>query len=438
MSEQVLPSRRLLKLRTQTASQRRRGHTGFENFLREILTTFVRCPAANVDREIERWMSRMVAELQVDRSSLFQVDNVAGTLLNSHQAARRGIPKAPQVDAFKTFPWTAAKVLGGRVVRFDSPDDIPRRAALDRENYQRVGLRSNVIVPLMVGGHALGGLSFASLVGVPDWTPAKVRRLKLVASVFANALMRKRAVLERRNLLEEHSRLSRASTVGELAASLAHELNQPIGALIANAEAAKRFLAASKPAVKCALDAVGDIETSVNRAEEVVARVRNLFKSVETQRSTVRISQILADVSDLLQLDLVSCGVELRIDVADDLPPLLVDKVQICQVMTNLLSNALDAMANNREQPRRVEIAASQKEPGWLTLTVSDTGTGVEATAAARIFDTFFTTKPTGMGMGLAICRSILEVHGGSIRLAASSSPGATFEIRVPLHGYEE
>ena len=438
MSGQALASRPLLGVRADTVRHGSRESTGFEEFLREILAIFVRCRAIDIDREIERWMARMVAELEVDRSNLFQVDNPAGTLLNTHHWSRPGIPTLRRFDAFKAFPWIASKVLVGKVVQLSSVSDIPCSAVVDRESYRRHGLRSHVIVPLLVGRRALGGLAFASLVGVPDWTTVKMRRLKLVASVFANALMRKHAVLERRNLLDEYRRVGRASMVGELAASVAHEINQPIAALIANAEAAKRFLAAPQPGLRRALEAVVDIECSVTRANEVIGRIQSLFRSAETKRSTVSVRKILADVSDLLQLELVSREIELRIDLATDLPPLLVDRVQICQVMTNVLTNAFDAMADNGARPRRVEIAGFQKHRAWLTITISDTGGGVEPSVAARIFDAFITSKPTGVGMGLAICRSIVKAHGGTMRLAASSSHGATFEIRLPVHGEQE
>jgi signal transduction histidine kinase len=176
------------------------------------------------------------------------------------------------------------------------------------------------------------------------------------------------------------------------------------------------------------------IVTEGNRAAEVIRRVRALVNKTDTQRASLDINSIIGEVIALVQHELVSRGVSLRMELAPALPPVLADRVQLQQVLINLVMNGIEAMELVTDRARELAIRSRQDEAGRLLTTVEDNGTGISAENIDRMFNMFFTTKSRGMGMGLSICRSIIEAHGGRISATNNAGPGTTFQFTLPLH----
>jgi PAS domain S-box-containing protein len=225
----------------------------------------------------------------------------------------------------------------------------------------------------------------------------------------------------------------RVTTLGELAASIAHEVNQPLAGVVANAEACLRWLRRGTPDVDTACRAVEWIIDDGNRASEVIRRVQALAKKTEIEEVPLDLNDVVREVVALVQRELNSHRVSLRMELAPALPLILGDRVQLQQVMINLVMNGIEAMQPVTDRPRELAIR-SQHETQQVLVSVTDCGVGISAENADRLFNAFFTTKSGGMGMGLSICRSIMEAHGGRLWARASMPHGATFQFTLPVN----
>jgi PAS domain S-box-containing protein len=256
------------------------------------------------------------------------------------------------------------------------------------------------------------------------------------ASVIVDITERKRAEEETkriRRLEGEMRRASRAEMMGGLTASLAHELNQPLAAVQTTAQAARRFLARKTPALDRVKVAIDDVIQDDARAAEIIRNVRALFQRDEAQMSSVDLRQILYDVDRIVRADAASKNVTLQLNLPTTLSTVIGNRTQLIEALMNLVSNEIDSVCESDGGPRKVEMRASQPEAGRIHVSVRDSGKGIEPGIMPRLFDAFFTTKPKGMGMGLAIVRSIIENHGGHLRATRNPDRGATFEFDLPV-----
>jgi signal transduction histidine kinase len=265
-----------------------------------------------------------------------------------------------------------------------------------------------------------------------SWPPQIVRRLHTVAEIFGYALERKRVIIEMLQLRNQLTYISRVNTMGELAASLAHEINQPLAAIQSNAEAIQSMLESEPPDLDEIRAAVGDIVADDARAGDTIRRLRALFRREKLAHSEIDLGELMHEVSQIIRSDAVIRKVSLILDLRQPLRAVLADRIQIQQAIINLLLNAFDAVSEMEEKSRQVTLSALAEDSGCLRILVRDSGKGIESEALPRIFDAFFTTKPGGMGMGLAISRSIVEAHGGRLSVLSDPGHGSTFEITLP------
>src|SRR3984885_8871206 len=222
------------------------------------------------------------------------------------------------------------------------------------------------------------------------------------------------------------ARANRVTSMGELAASLAHEVNQPIAAAVTNASTCLRWLSRDQPDLQEARAAASRIVQDGKRASEIVKRVRQLFKKDTLQREPVDLNEIIREMMLLLRSETSQFAVLVRVELAADLPEVMGDRVQLQQVLMNLMTNSIDAM-KDVDGTRELTIQSQRFEDGQLLISVSDTGVGLPSEQADKIFNSFFTTKTQGTGMGLSISRSIVESHGGRLWAGANSPRGANF-----------
>jgi two-component system sensor kinase FixL len=226
--------------------------------------------------------------------------------------------------------------------------------------------------------------------------------------------------------------VTRVTTLGELAASIAHEVNQPLAAVVTNGEAGLRWLARDEPDLGEARSALNRIVADAKRAGQVIVRIRSLARKAPTQMVAVHLGEAIDDVIPLVQRELMRHRVRLTLDLDEGLPPVVADRVQLQQVMINLVVNAIQAMETVVGRPREIAIRAGRDADGRVLVAVRDSGVGLDTATAGRLFDPFYTTKSGGMGMGLSICRSIMEAHGGRIWATPNSGPGSTFQFSLP------
>ncbi|UPJ53887.1 PAS domain S-box protein [Bradyrhizobium sp. 200] len=248
---------------------------------------------------------------------------------------------------------------------------------------------------------------------------------------------RRQAEVELHEAQVNLAHVTRVTALGELAASIAHEVNQPLAAVVTNAAACQRWLGRETPDLKEARGTLEAIIKDANRAGEVIQRVRALVNKTTDQKTPLDINEVVKDVISLVQHELLNHRVLLRLELPPALPPVLADRIQLQQVVLNLVINGIEAMHPVTDRPRELIIRTSHDDAGHIAVMVKDCGVGVATDHADRLFDAFFTTKSGGMGMGLSICRSIVGAHGGWLSASGNAGPGATFQFTLPLRQEE-
>lgn len=235
----------------------------------------------------------------------------------------------------------------------------------------------------------------------------------------------------------ELAHVTRVTTLGELTASIAHEINQPLAAVIANADACLAWLQRSPPDLKAAHRSVEWIIEDGKRASDVIGRVRALAKRTDIEMVPLDANLVVREAVALVQREMASHAVSVRMELSSCLPKIFGDRIQLQQVLINLIMNGIEAMEDVHDRPRELAIRSAADGEGAMRVSVADCGVGIDDQAIDRLFTPFFTTKSGGMGMGLSICRSIIEAHGGRLSAAPNQSGGATFQITLPLHREE-
>jgi PAS domain S-box-containing protein len=238
--------------------------------------------------------------------------------------------------------------------------------------------------------------------------------------------------------MTELAHITRVTMLGELAASIAHEVSQPIAAIVTNGDAALRWLNREVPDYGEAFQAINDMIRNARRSSEVIRRVRALAQKRDPHYARLSINAMVEESVELVSHELQTHRTALAVELASEQPIVRGDRVQLQQVIVNLLMNGVQAMTSITDRPRRLKVCTRVDDENTVFVAVRDSGTGISKENATRLFSAFFTTKADGMGMGLSICRSIVEAHGGTIGVAAHEGPGATFEFSLPPYRPDE
>jgi signal transduction histidine kinase len=252
----------------------------------------------------------------------------------------------------------------------------------------------------------------------------------LIAWLVHERQFRRRAERTARETMSELTQLNRMATAGELSATIAHEVNQPLTGIVTRANAALRWVSTDNPELAKVRDALHQIVTAGHHASDVVTSVRAMFRKDTQERGPVDINKLIRSVLGLVYMDLRKHSIEVRTDLSEHLPPLIGNEVQLQQVTLNLVMNAVEAMTS--AEPRMLSIKSQYTERGSIHVSIEDTGSGIGPANLDRIFKPLFTTKARGMGMGLSICRSIIESHNGRIWASAGASRGSVFQFELP------
>jgi C4-dicarboxylate-specific signal transduction histidine kinase len=231
----------------------------------------------------------------------------------------------------------------------------------------------------------------------------------------------------------ELTRMSQLTTMGAMAASIAHEINQPLAAIITEGQTGMRWLSKATPDLKEAAASLRRIIENADRVSTIINGIRAMFKTDSGDKSDIKINELVLEVLSFADGELHRGGIVARMDLAENLPRTRVDRVQLQQVILNLISNAVEAMRSVSGRPRLLTIKSEFHAPDGVLITFKDTGTGIAEHDLNRIFAPFVTTKSNGMGMGLAICRSIMEAHGGRIWVTPGKPHGSTFHAFLPI-----
>ena len=390
--------------------------------------------AATIEEATPRMLRAMGECLGWDVGALWRVDREAEALrcVELWHKASIEVPEFERVSRELTF--VPGLGLPGRVWSSLEPEYIldvvpdenfPRGPIAERE-----GLHAAFGFPILLGGEVLGVIEFFSReIRQPD--QELLNLLATIGSQIGQFIERKRAEEALRRVQMQLVHANRIATMGQLSASITHEVNQPITAAVTYASAARRWLSAEPPNFRKVDDALADIIEAGDRAGEVVGRIRALIKKAPARKGAVAINDAILEVIALTRTEAANNSVSVRTQLAEGLPRIQGDRVQLQQVLVNLIINAIEAMRDVGEEERELLIS-SRNEPDGVSVEVRDSGPGFAQATLDRVFEAFYTTKPSGLGLGLSICRSIIEAHGGRLWANANLPRGASFQFALP------
>lgn len=293
-----------------------------------------------------------------------------------------------------------------------------------------VSLDSFFTAPLF----ALGMNQILDLVAPITYVTSAFVVTRLISRLRKSNEERQRAEETLRKAQAELAHVTRVMSMGEIATSIAHEVNQPLAAIVNNASACLRWLASDSPNVDEAQEAARAIVRDGTRAGEVIARIRASLRKTDPQKRPVDVSRTIRDVVSVLRDEAVRNSVDLRLNLTEPLPFVWGDRVQLQQVILNLMMNGIEATTKSLDQPREILIRTKHNGSEKVLISVQDSGIGINGQDVEKIFDPFYTTKPHGLGMGLAISRSIIEGHGGKLWATPNDGAGMTFQFTLPTY----
>jgi signal transduction histidine kinase len=340
--------------------------------------------------------------------------------------------------------WSSTPVLAekgshlSRIATSRLPTHIPDFAAVEadlRDDFWKaivkVGFRTSLFVPLLKDNEIVGIITLGRK-QVQPFTDKQISLFRDFAAQATIALESTRRERRYREMQMELARVNRVATIGQLTASITHEVNQPLASARNNLTAALNFLNKTPPDLVEVREALACAVKDIDRTGTVVGGIRALMQKAPTRTDSVDLNEALREVLELTHGEALTHGVSVRTQLADGLPLIQGDRVQLQQVVVNLILNAVQAMGAVADRTREVLITTSQTEPNAVCLGVRDTGPGLSAKTLPRLFEPFYTTKPNGMGMGLSICRSIIEAHGGRLWATRCEPRGALFQFTIP------
>jgi PAS domain S-box-containing protein len=356
--------------------------------------------------------------------------NLAGIATDANDAFLRIVGYSRQELLAGQVQWATMTPPEYRAADARALEELRQRGSsqpYEKEYIRKDGAR----IPVLTGGTLMEGSEENGVAFVLDLTEQKETQAELAARRTAA----KRADEQLQALQAELAHATRVTTLGELSASIAHEVGQPLGAIVTSGEACLRWLGHSNPQPEEVRACVQHMIAEGRRASEIVLRVRSLTSRAAPQKMRLELNDVINEVVLLVQREVLNHRISLRLKLASELPPLLGDRVQLQQVLINLIMNGIQAMADIGDEPRELLVESRRDKEGHVVVAVQDSGTGIDPEDANRLFEAFFTTKSNGMGMGLSICRSIIEAHGGQLWASSNAGHGATFQCSLPSIG---
>jgi PAS domain S-box-containing protein len=392
--------------------------------------------AATIEEATPRILRAMGECLGWDVGALWRADREAEALRCVELWHNASIEVPEFERASREFTFVPGLGLPGRVWSSLEPEYVPD--VVRDENFprapvaEREGLHAAFGFPILLGGEVLGVIEFFSReIRQPD--QEMLNMLATIGSQIGQFIERKRAEEAFRKVQMQLEHANRVATMGQLSASITHEVKQPITAAVTYALAARRWLSAEPPNFREVDDALSLIVKEGNRAGEVVERIRALIKKVPTRDDAVAINDAILEVIALTRTEAANNGVSVRTQLAKGLSPVQGDRVQLQQVLLNLIINAIEAMRDVGEEERELLVRTRNEQDG-VSVEVRDSGPGFAPETLERVFEAFYTTKPGGLGLGLSICRSIIEAHNGRLWASPNVPRGAIFGFIAPAH----
>ena len=403
----------------------------FESLLWDLSARFSHLSEDAIDGEINQWLRRLVTMLGVDRGSFAELRPGQG-LFVTQSCALPGIDAYPWGPVDRALPWLSRELTAGRtVVLSQIPDDLPGCAAEERRYMAGCGMKAGIGIPVCIAGSLVCVLTFSTFRRPRAWPAEVVARLQMAGEVFANAVARRQSKQRLEQKQRELAHVGRVAAMGELASVIAHELDQPLTAVVTNAQAVRNLLRCGEPDMAEADEALKDVIDAAMRMSEIVQCERRLLRKSQGVLERVDLNDALREVELFIRAEARQSGARVTLDLLPDLPAVQGDRVQLQQVALNLARNGLQAM---REQPggQRELTLRTTADDAEVAFSVTDSGPPVEESFLGRMFEPFYTTKPNGLGMGLSISKSIIDGHRGRIWPVSNPGGGLTMHVALP------
>ncbi len=416
------------------AVRERREAARFESIVGELSAAMARVPADEVDREIELWLGKICQVLDLDRSAVYERDSPDQPVRATHTWVRPNFPAfPPNYEPEKLIQRSTALVMSGKTLVFADPSEIPVENQDARRMVAKYGPKASAAIPMWAGGRVIGAASFGKFRSAREWSPELLDQLALAVRLFGSAIERKQSENAIRAVRTELRVASRRNVMSELVASLSHEINQPLGAILSNLGGVARLLSQGNPQPAMALEAVNSAIDDTRRTADIVRRIRAMFKNQVEHKTAIGIRALIGEVVKLTAGEAAVRKISVQMEVTPSGQRVIGDTIQLQQCVLNLVMNAFDAIADANTDQRGVTVKVAPEKTGWVGVSVCDSGAGIDPAVANRLFEPFVTTKSEGMGLGLLVTRSIVESHGGRIWATPNSDRGTTFTFTLPV-----
>jgi len=383
---------------------------------------------------LEPLLREFARVLEVDAITFLTRDSSDGSLLVTNSVGlAANQPIIQRLNASRQLPWSVKMWGTGRpIVHSRRPVQLPREAWQERLVEEKTRTKSTLNVPIMHEGELRAVISGATVFRFREWSDQDLLSFRMIGSTLEHAAQLRRSKSELMQLRNDLKWAARAETNAKISASIAHELNQPLGTILNNAQAARRLLNSENPRLQEVRTALDDIITDDKRAADLVRNVRNLFRPGDRPDTILEVPTLFTEVERLTHSNARAKQASLEIEISRPLASIRGDQTQLIQAILNLVLNALDAVSQNRNRPAEVVLHACGRTEGAVHIAVRDNGSGIDPQTAPHLFEAFFTTKPEGLGMGLAIAHSVVERHGGNLTARSNRNGGSVFEFDLP------
>ena len=384
-----------------------------------------------IEAQLESALAQLVEHLGYDRCTYGELA-LDGSFTIVCSVAAAGLEPLPRGPRISDEPWLIDQIRAGRVVALpDLPNGLPGEAATDAEHCRRIGLKSHLSIPLHVGGRIVGALSFGGLRHAYRWPEQTIARLRVIGELLAGAIARTRSEEEARRLRGRLWHVDRAARIAALGAGIAHELNQPLAAILSNAQAGLAYLEHGEPSTGQMRAILKAVVRDAKRAAETIRSMRALLRRDEMERERIDVAATLREVLVLLTVELRHQGVRVEADLARGCWA-IADKAQIEHVALNLVMNAAAAMQACPRDQRVLQVSVADDGKGRIVVAVRDRGPGIAPEHREAVFEPFWTARSEGLGLGLPICRAIVQAHGGRIAAVSNPDRGVTLRFELP------
>ena len=408
----------------------------YERLLADLSARFANIPGERLEEEIEGALRHLLIFLGFDRCSYteFTADGWLNVVASASAVGIEPFPPGPVPDYFN---WYVEQAHAGISILARTLDDLPPEATNEVEHFRRSGVCSFLRVPISVGGRNVGGISLSAFHYTRAWPEEIIARLKIIGEVIAQALTRKRSDDALQTTRTELARVARMTLMGTITASIAHELNQPLAAISANGSAALRWLSNEQPNLREVEIALNGIIKDAHRASHMLENIRTMFAKNSREKRRLNINDVIDDTLTFVHGEIVKHQIIVQTEISPGLPQVCADRAQLQQLFLNLIMNAIDSMKSISSRQRLLTLRLEIESSNAVAVSVKDSGTGISTDDRKRVFDAFFTTKSEGMGIGLSVCRSIVEVHDGHLLLSPGDPYGSVFRVILPPAGVD-